>query len=169
MNFFPTDIYTTWYALILLVSVVAVLWISKKTNRNIAVIMFSSWLLARTATLYDDMTIQIIGTFVLALLVFQLGTKGSTLVACLFGFKLLIYASFIDNRYMMWTYSEVCGYLQMIIMSMGSLDDRFSRLISRFRWISSIGWINRPSRIGVYFLAISQKGLQALGIGHRNP
>ena len=134
MDFFPTGPLTTLYAIILLCSTMGVAAYSRDgVLRNLAVVMFLSWLAARFATYVDAIYIYGIATAVLCLVAVLLGElsrsavgqKVSQTIAWLFLAKLLIcympYNLGLLRTEQMWAWSEVAAYLQIIALIGGTL------------------------------------------------
>lgn len=128
-GFFPTGPDTTVYGLILLSAVVFCLWHGRREIRHVAGAMFLSWIVARSATYFDAVIIQVVGTFAAALIALWARDRAGDLVAILFAFKLPFYlahgASFwvFKNIENMWLASEIVGYFQIAIMSLGGLTN----------------------------------------------
>ncbi len=125
--FFPTGPMTTIYGLILLISVIACLWHRAGRSGNVAGAIGISWIVALSATKFDVLSIQVIGTALCALIALAAQNRTGDIVALLFALKLPIYGShavgFVRDVEDMWLASEIVAYIQIIIMILGGIAD----------------------------------------------
>lgn len=143
-GWFPSGPLTTIYAWLLIASVVLCLWKGRDDIKTVAMLMFASWILARTGTRLYDMQIlggqatalvQGVGTFFIALALFRVKTTAGNVIALLAGAKLCVYGLFVFNLLYwetMWAWSEVAAYIQIIAMTIGGWHGGMA--LFRGRW-----------------------------------